>query len=96
MRTEAVMNRFEFAGVRWLVQRVVEMLRARVAAVRAPRQLKVAEAVPLGEKRYVAVVQFEHKRFLVGSAPSSLVMLARLDDTASMPDLWATSERGQA
>jgi flagellar biogenesis protein FliO len=34
--------------------------------------------LPLGERRFVAVVEFERSRFLVGGTTSSLVLLARL------------------
>ncbi len=46
---------------------------------RAPRRLRLCESLPLGERRFVAVVEFEEFRFLVGGTPSSLVLLARLD-----------------
>lgn len=49
---------------------------------RAPRSLRVAESLPLGERRFVAVIEFEKERFLLGGTTSSLVLLARLDDPA--------------
>jgi hypothetical protein len=45
---------------------------------RAPRQLRLCESLPLGERRFVAVVEFERARFLVGGTSASLVLLARL------------------
>lgn len=54
-------------------------LRARIAR-RAPRRLHLCENLPLGERRFVAVVEFEQQRFLVGGTPSSLVLLARLGE----------------
>jgi flagellar biogenesis protein FliO len=45
---------------------------------RAPRRLRLCESLPLGERRFVAVVEFERSRFLVGGTTSSLVLLARL------------------
>lgn len=45
---------------------------------RAPRRLRLCDSLPLGERRFVAVVEFERARFLVGGTPSSLVLLARL------------------
>jgi flagellar biogenesis protein FliO len=47
---------------------------------RAPRRLRLCESLPLGERRFVAVVEFEESRFLVGGTPSSLVLLSRLAD----------------
>jgi len=45
---------------------------------RAPRRLRLCESLPLGDRRFVAVVEFGRERFLVGGTPSSLVLLARL------------------
>jgi flagellar biogenesis protein FliO len=47
---------------------------------RTPRRLRLCESLPLGERRFVAVVEFEAERFLVGGTPSSLVLLSRLAD----------------
>ena len=46
----------------------------------APRRLRLCESLPLGERRFVAVVEFDGARFLVGGTPSSLVLLSRLAD----------------
>jgi flagellar biogenesis protein FliO len=48
---------------------------------RAPKRLRLCESLPLGERRFVAVVEFDSARFLVGGTPSSLVLLSRLADT---------------
>jgi Flagellar biosynthesis protein, FliO len=48
---------------------------------RPPRRLRLAESLALGERRFVAVIEFEQARFLVGGTPSSLVLLARLKKT---------------
>lgn len=44
------------------------------------KRLRLCESLPLGDRRFVAVVEFERERFLVGGTPSSLVLLARLAD----------------
>jgi hypothetical protein len=49
-------------------------------ARRTPRRLLLCESLPLGERRFVAVVEFERARFLVGGTSASLVLLARLGD----------------
>lgn len=46
----------------------------------APKRLRLCESLPLGERRFVAVVEFDAARFLVGGTPSSLVLLSRLGD----------------
>jgi hypothetical protein len=50
---------------------------------RQPRCLRLCESLPLGDRRFVAVIEYDgaqdgRTRFLVGGTPSSLVMLARL------------------
>jgi hypothetical protein len=47
---------------------------------RAPKRLRLCESLPLGERRFVAVVEFDAARFLVGGTASSLVLLSRLAD----------------
>ncbi len=58
---------------------------------RAPRRLRLCESLPLGERRFVAVVEFEKTRFLVGGTASSLVLLSRLQDSAARTDDEAES-----
>jgi flagellar biogenesis protein FliO len=53
---------------------------------RTPRRLRLCESLPLGERRFVAVVEFEAARFLVGGTPSSLVLLSRLADAGNRPE----------
>jgi hypothetical protein len=53
---------------------------------RAPRRLRLCESLPLGERRFVAVVEFDRARFLVGGTPSSLVLLSRLADDGGVRD----------
>src|SRR5580700_9505503 len=63
---------------------------------RRPRRLRLCESLPLGERRFVAVVEFDQARFLVGGTPSSLVLLSRLSDggaeAGSDADAGATAE----
>jgi len=59
-------------------RRVLELSR------RPPRRLRLAEHLSLGERRFVAVVEFDGSRFLVGGTSASLVLLAQL--SPSPPD----------
>lgn len=43
------------------------------------KRLRVCETVPLGERRFIAVIQVDNKQFLVGGAPNSVSLLAQLD-----------------
>lgn len=47
---------------------------------RPQKRLRLCETLPLGERRFVAVVEFEKARFLVGGTATSLVLLSRLGE----------------
>lgn len=53
-----------------------------VSVRRRERSLRVCETLPLGEKRFLAVVQFEGRRFLIGATHQSISLLDRLDAIA--------------
>ena len=57
--------------------------RIRRVTRRRPKQLRLCESLPLGERRFVAVVEFERSRFLIGGTQESLVLLAPLKDGQS-------------
>jgi hypothetical protein len=60
--------------------------RALVARTRRhPKSLVMLESSPLGDRRFVSVIQFERQRFLIGSSPSSVTLLARLPNAGSFP-----------
>jgi flagellar biogenesis protein FliO len=44
------------------------------------KALAVRETAALGDRRFVSVIQFESQRFLIGSSPSSITLLAELPD----------------
>jgi flagellar biogenesis protein FliO len=46
------------------------------------RKLRLCETLALGEKRFVAVVQFEQMRYLLGGTGASITLLSQLPDTA--------------
>jgi flagellar biogenesis protein FliO len=98
MRAEVITNPMQPIRVWSALVAVFRTVRARLAAVRPARRLRVCESVPLGEKRFLAVVQFEHNRFLIGCAANSVVLLTRLDEEngASFPEALAVAERGHA
>jgi flagellar biogenesis protein FliO len=53
---------------------------------RSARRLQLSETLSLGEKRFLAVVQFQHQEFLVGGTGNSIALLARLDAPGVTPD----------
>jgi hypothetical protein len=47
------------------------------------KMLSVRETAALGDRRFVSVIQFERQRFLIGSSPSSVALLAQLPDESN-------------
>jgi hypothetical protein len=45
----------------------------------APRRLRVAETVSLGEKRFISILHVDGEQFLLGGSPSNIVLLAKLE-----------------
>lgn len=46
------------------------------------RRLRVSETVSLGERRFIAVVEYDQRRFLIGGANGSIALLTALDGTS--------------
>jgi flagellar biogenesis protein FliO len=74
-----------FAGVRdWLQAHIVKAWSAlkwitrRVKVRQVHKSLRVCENVSLGEKCFVAVVQVDEERFLIGGSAGSVSLLSRL------------------
>ena len=61
-----------------LIARAWNWLQKR-QALSAKKQLRVSETVSLGEKRFIAVVQVEHQKFLIGGGSTGVSLLAELD-----------------
>jgi hypothetical protein len=55
----------------------------RVGIARRGKVLAVRETAALGDRRFVSVIQFERQRFLIGSSPSAITLLAQLTDESS-------------
>jgi len=67
-------------GSRNSLRRVLAWLE-RLSKARAPRQLRVAENVTLGEKRFLALVECEQQKFLIAGTSAAVVLLAKLTPT---------------
>lgn len=59
-------------------------LQQQAASRQRGRKLRLRETLPLGEKRFLAVVQFEQEQFLVGGTGQSIALLARLNSDNSL------------
>jgi len=73
--------------VRWDLRQSARALWRRLLRLshRTPQRLRLCESLPLGEHRFVAVVEFEQSRFLIGGTSASLALLSRLEDPANVP-----------
>jgi flagellar biogenesis protein FliO len=69
-------------------QRIWEAVSA-LRVHKAPRNLRLCESVSLGEKRLVAIIQYERHKFLVGGGAHSVHLLARLGDAPDFSELLA-------
>ena len=61
-----------WSACKWILQ--------RARAQQARKNLRVCETVSLGEKRFVAVVQVDEERFLIGGSSSAVSLLTRLQE----------------
>jgi flagellar biogenesis protein FliO len=75
------------------VGRVFAVLAAHAARIhrglkqrRSVHRLRLSETLSLGEKRFLAVVQFRQQEFLVGGTGNSIALLAKLDAPVVTPD----------
>ena len=59
---------------------VLKWIALRVKAQHARKNLRVCETVSLGEKRFVAVVQVDEERFLIGGSSGAVSLLTRLQE----------------
>ena len=65
---------------RWL------MARGRSWGSHPSRQLRLRETLALGERRFLAVVEFERQKFLIAGTGNSVAMLTTLPTPRSAPE----------
>jgi flagellar biogenesis protein FliO len=64
-----------------------------VRITRREKTLRVCEALPLGDKRFVALIQCEDRRFLIAGTQQSISLLDRLDSpTKQRPNRGGSPE----
>ncbi len=51
-------------------------------ARRSERRLRLCEMLSLGEKRFIAVVECDRRRFLLAGTPQNIALLERLQEDA--------------
>jgi hypothetical protein len=64
--------------------RLIALLRGGAAA---EKRLRLAETVALGEKRFVAIIDADGRKYLIGGGTSGVALLAPLDDSTKAEDL---------
>jgi flagellar biogenesis protein FliO len=65
-----------WSGLKWVIR--------RAKAQQARKNLRVCESVSLGEKRFVAIIQVDEEKFLIGGSSSAVSLLTRLQETKSL------------
>jgi len=60
-----------------------------IRSVRRERCLRLLEMVNLGEKRFVAVVEYHNEEFLLGGAPGSVSLLSSLQNSRDVDNRCA-------
>lgn len=56
----------------------------RISVKRRENQMRLCETLSLGDRRFLAVVLVEQQKYLVGGAPNSVALLAKLPAKAQM------------
>ncbi len=64
-----------------ILGRIFSWCRDRVGAA-ATNQLRLTETVSLGEKRFVAIIHVEGRKFLIGGGTGGVNLLTQLDEPA--------------
>lgn len=67
-------------------QRIQAGLRRRGLGARS-RRLRLCETLPLGDRRFVALIQVDDREYLVGASAAQVQLLAELRPKSSSPDL---------
>jgi flagellar biogenesis protein FliO len=72
---ELEQRRPALSGVAAFLQRMMSLASTR----RRERRLRLREMLPLGEKRFVAVVEYGSEEFLLAGTPQNISLLRRLE-----------------
>ncbi|HEY0309023.1 MAG TPA: flagellar biosynthetic protein FliO [Acidobacteriaceae bacterium] len=66
-----------------LFSRAWKFLQAKRKIRSGPKRLRLTETISLGERRFVAVVQVDKCRFLIGGSATNVTLLTELDAVES-------------
>jgi len=81
----------EVQGSWW--QRLQAALRRRGLGARS-RRLRLCETLPLGDRRFVAVIQVDDKEFLIGASSTQVQLLTQLrpESASALPSDGRSSD----
>jgi len=65
-------------GLRRIIESLLALLKS-VKVQRRKRQMSLCETLPLGEKRFLAIVEIDQERLLIAATDHSISLLQRLD-----------------
>src|SRR5262249_8239185 len=76
------LSRFSSRPQAGLLGRMFAWFRTRMATANT-KELRLAETVQLGEKRFVAIIHVEGRKFLIGGGTAGVNLLTQLDEPAA-------------
>jgi flagellar biogenesis protein FliO len=85
MEANAVSRAVPPPGAAWVALKNIWQWTRRAVKARKTRRLRVCETLSLGERRFLAVIEFDRQEFLVGGTGSSLELLAQLQGGVVIP-----------
>lgn len=65
-----------------------------VGAGQGRRRLRICETLSLGEKRFIAVVEYDRQKFLLAGTPQTISLLQRLEEDVRDTEVPSQSEVG--
>jgi flagellar biogenesis protein FliO len=71
------------------VSRILQQIKVQ----RAHKSLRLCENLSLGEKRFVAVVEVDGERFLLGGSSASVSLLTRLQPSSTLAEALQQSRK---
>jgi len=92
----SVQNRFRREPLLLAIWDTLSILWRKAGVRSRVRRLRLSESLPLGEKRFVAVIEFESEQFLIGGGSAGVSLLARLGEAADFPEVlteWCERQR---
>ncbi len=85
MEANAVSRAITPPGAAWVALKNIWQWTRRAVTARKTRRLRVCETLSLGERRFLAVIEFDRQEFLVGGTGNSLELLAQLQGGMVIP-----------